>query len=72
MYYYIMSFSEILKIGCIKQHITVSELAEKIGSSKQNLANKITRDDFKESDINKICEALEIEHKFFDKSGKEL
>ncbi len=36
-----------------------AELARKLGVSPQNLNNKMKRDNFSESDLNKIAEALD-------------
>lgn len=53
--------SEKIKILCKRQNITVAELADRCGWSRTNLANKLRRDNFCESDLRKIAEALGCE-----------
>ena len=38
--------------------MTLGELAEKTGQSRQNLSNKVSRDNFTEKDLRAIAEAL--------------
>ena len=66
-----MNITDIIKMECVNQHISISELAEKLGSSKQNLSNKLSRNDFKFSDIEKIFNVLNLELKIINKSGME-
>lgn len=66
-----MNIREIVEIGCIKENISITDLAQKLGTSKQNLFNKLYRNDLKFSDLQKICNTLGIEVKFI-KDGKEL
>jgi len=48
------------------QHsITYSELAEKIGTSNQNLSNKLSRDNFSEQELHKIAEAFGCQYEGF-------
>ena len=54
------TISEQLKILLKRKGITARELAERLGTTPQNLQNKITRDDFKISDIEKMAEALGV------------
>lgn len=51
----------------------MTELAERTGQSQPNLANKLRRNDFKSSELEKIAEALNCELKisFIDKDTKE-
>lgn len=67
-----MKLSEVIKIESEKQGISLCELAEKMGTTKQNLGNKIKRSNFQESDIEKICKILKIKHKYFNKQGEEI
>ena len=39
--------------------MTAKELAHKLNTTPQNLQNKLTRDDFKTSDIKEIAAALD-------------
>lgn len=68
-----MNISEMIKILCIKRNISVAELSVKLGNSKQNLFNKLYRNDMKTSDLEKIATALDCELKieFIDKNTKE-
>ena len=68
-----MNVSEIIKIICVKRNITVAELSVKMGFSKQNLFNKIYRNDMKVSDLEKILDALDCELKIcvLDKESKQ-
>lgn len=63
-----MDLAEEIKIICIKRKVTMSELAEKTGQSQPNLANKMKRNDFKTSELEKIAEALNshLDIKFVD------
>lgn len=63
---------KIIKMECIKQKITLEKLAQSINSSKQNFSNKLNRNDFKFSDIDKIFTALNLTLKVYDADGKEL
>ena len=53
-----MNISEMVKILCIKRNTSVAELSVKLGNSKQNLFNKLYRNDMKTSDLEKIADAL--------------
>ena len=58
-----MNISELIKILCVKRNITVAELSVKMGFSKQNLFNKLYRNDMKVSDLEKVLGALDCELK---------
>ncbi len=66
-----MNITDIIKMECVKQHISITELANKINTSKQNLNNKLTRNDLKFSDIEKIFKVLNLEIKIINQSGME-
>jgi hypothetical protein len=68
-----MNVNEIIKIICVKRNITVAELSVKMGFSKQNLFNKLYRNDMKVSDLEKILDALDCELKIgvLDKESKQ-
>ena len=59
-----MGFAEAVKIALIKTGVSHSELAERIGTSSQNLSNKLRRDDFKLSEATQIANALGLEFKW--------
>lgn len=70
-----MDLTEKIKIICIKRKISLIELAERTKQSQQNLNNKLRRNDFKASELEKIAQALdaELDIKFIDKeSGKPI
>ena len=69
-----MNISEIIKILCIKRNISVAELSVKMGFSKQNLFNKLYRNDMKVSDFEKVFAALGCDLKInvIDKKTKEV
>ena len=68
-----MNLSETIKILCIKRNITIAELSSKMEFSKQNLFNKLYRNDMKVSDFEKTLELLIAEIRIFDKeTGNEI
>lgn len=54
--------SEKIRILLIKRKMTMSELADKIETTPQNLSNKLSRDNFNEKEICAISEALGCEY----------
>lgn len=63
-----MNLTEEIKIICAKRKISMSELAVRTGQSQPNLANKLRRNDFKTSELEKIAAALgsRLEIRFVD------
>lgn len=53
-----LTTSEKIKIALGRTDTTMKDLAEKLGTTRQNLHNKMVRDNFNESDLQKIAEAL--------------
>jgi len=53
-----MSMSEKIRIALIKRNMTISSLAEALGSSSQNLSAKLKRDNFSQRDLEDIAKAL--------------
>lgn len=53
-----MAMSEKIKIVLLKRKMTVTALAEAIGSTRSNLSNKLSRDNFSEKELREIAEAL--------------
>ena len=49
---------EKIRILLIKRKMTMSELADKIETTPQNLSNKLRRDNFTEKEIQAISKAL--------------
>ena len=68
-----MNISEIIKILCVKRNTPIAELSVTMGNSKQNLFNKLYRNDMKVSDLEKILETLNAELRVIDKAtGTEI
>ena len=65
-----LSVGEKVKIIMKRKGVTMGELADLLGQSRQNLSNKMARDNFTENDIKAMAAALgcevEIEFKFPD------
>lgn len=54
-----MSMVEAIRIACVKHgNISEAELARRVGVSPQNFHNKMKRDNFTETDLREIAEAL--------------
>ncbi|HOL91649.1 MAG TPA: helix-turn-helix transcriptional regulator [Thermoclostridium caenicola] len=49
---------EKIRILLKRKKMTISQLAAAIGTSNQNLSNKLTRDNFSEQELHKIAEAF--------------
>ncbi len=49
--------------------MTIKDLSNRLGTSNQNMANKLKRDNFSMKDLDEIAEALDCEFKssFIDK-----
>ncbi len=62
----IMGMVEPIRIALVKRgNISESELARRIGISPQNLHNKMKRDNFTETDLREIAEALGLRLEIF-------
>lgn len=53
-----LSMSEKIKVMLMRRGMTLAQLADKTGQSRQNLSNKIARDNFSEKELLSIAEAL--------------
>lgn len=51
-------FTEKIEIALIKEKLNKTDLAEKMGSSVQNLYDKMKRDNFNEKQMLEVAEAL--------------
>ena len=56
-----LTMSEKIKVVQKRRGMTMGELAEKTGQTRQNLSNKMTRDNFPEKELRQIAEALDCE-----------
>jgi len=55
--------SEKIKILVSRRKMTLGALAEKTGQSRQNLSNKLVRNNFSENELKKIAKALDCEYR---------
>ncbi len=53
-----LTMGEKIKIILNRRNMTLSQLAEKLGQSRQNMSNKMSRDNFTEKELYLIAEAL--------------
>jgi len=53
-----MTIEEQIRVLCIRSHVTLSELARRLGQSPQNLNAKLRRQSFTVAELEKIAEAL--------------
>lgn len=51
--------SEKIKILLVKRKMTVTQLAKELGTSSQNLSNKLRQDNFRENELKEIAKALD-------------
>lgn len=54
-----LTFGEKIKIILKRRNITVSQLADSLGTSRQNLSNKFSRDNFQEKEMLEITQKLD-------------
>lgn len=70
-----MSMSKKIKILLVEREITMTDLAERLGTSKSNISNKMKRDNFSEKELKEIAEALNCDFKgifVMKDTGKEI
>lgn len=53
-----LTMGEKIKIMLKRRDMTLAQLAEKIGQSRQNMSNKMSRDNFSEKELYLIADAL--------------
>ena len=53
-----LSVSEKIKVILKRRGMTMGQLAESTGQTRQNLSNKMTRDNFPERELREIADAL--------------
>ncbi len=59
-----LTIGEKIKIILGRRNMTLSQLAEKTGQTRQNLSNKMSRDNFSEKDVQEIAAALDCSFSF--------
>ena len=47
-----------------KRHMTIGDLADRLGKSRQNMSNQLNRDNFQEEELKKIAAALDCTGEF--------
>ena len=57
-----LTSGEKIRIILGRRNMTLAELAEKTGQSRQNFYNKLSRDNFTEKDLRAIADALGCEY----------
>lgn len=69
-----MNTSDLIRQLCEKQNISLSELARRIGQSRQNLYKKLLRDTLTLEEIKQISDALGVkfEQSFTLPSGEKI
>ncbi len=69
-----MTVAEKLGIIMKRKKITMGELAEATGQTRQNLSNKMSRGNFTEKDITKLAAALDctVDIRFKMQDGEEI
>ena len=53
-----LTLGEKIKIILNRRSLTLAQLAEQTGQSRQNMSNKMSRDNFSEKELYKIANAL--------------
>ena len=54
-----ITMGEKIRIILGRRNMTISQLAEKTGQTRQNMSNKMARDNFSERDLIAIADALD-------------
>lgn len=60
-----LTTGEKIKIVLKRRGMTMGDLAEKTGQTRQNLSNKMSRDNFSEKEIKQIAAALDCEYEAY-------
>ncbi len=58
-----LTMGEKIKVILNRRNMTLAQLSEKMGQSRQNLSNKMSRDNFTEKELHTIAEALDCSYK---------
>ena len=69
-----LTMGEKIKVILNRKNLTITDLAKKLGQSRQNMTNKLNRDNFTTKELNQIAEALECEFRgtFVLADGEEI
>ena len=60
-----LTMGEKIRIALKRRKMTVAQLAELTNQTRQNLSNKLARDNFQEQDVKLIAEALKCEYEAY-------
>ena len=60
-----LTMGEKIRVILKRRGMTVAQLADLTNQTRQNLSNKLTRDNFQEQDIKAIAEALNCEYEAY-------
>ena len=61
----VLTMGEKIKIVMKRRGLTIAQLAEMTGQTRQNLSNKLVRDNFTEKEINELAAALNCDYDAF-------
>ena len=70
-----LTMGEKIKVILKRRNMTLSQLAEKTGQSRQNMSNKMSRDNFTEKEMLEISQKLNCTYKgrvIMNDTGDEL
>ena len=69
-----MTISEQIKILCVRQNISLAELARRLGKSPQSFNSKMRRESFTIEELEQIAEAtgVSFERNFILKNGDKV
>ncbi len=69
-----LSMSEKIRLILRRKNITIVELAKRLGTTNQNLANKFKRDNFSMNELDEIAKALDYKFEgfFTDSDGSRI
>ncbi|WP_053483172.1 helix-turn-helix transcriptional regulator [Lysinibacillus sp. FJAT-14745] len=69
-----LTMGEKIKVLLNRKSMSVQDLAELLGQSRQNINTKLKKDNFSEQDLKKIADVLEVEFEgfFFLKNGDKI
>lgn len=56
-----LTTGEKIKVVLMRRGLTMGDLAERTGQTRQNLSNKMSRDNFSEREMRQIAEALDCD-----------
>lgn len=69
-----LTMGEKIRIILKRKNITIIELSNRLGTTNQNMANKLKRDNFSTKELEEIANALDCEFEgyFVEKNGEKI